>query len=647
MSAIYDHALTLFNEGKLNDAITLCKMRDTDDFDSGMLHAKSLFELNEEAEAQSLLSKLIVQFPTQAEIPLCAGTLQQSAGYAEDAISLFKQALAIDTQCVPAMVSLADCLKKQGKIGLAIKHYFDAFNYDPTNEDCLLKLADALIETGQFYECIQLLQPRLTAENLDLRGKIVVALYHLRFYSEASHFYSSFINAKELPFELAFYAALCEVDEKRFVTASSLFWTANKRGPKARELSILANLAFCELMLHRGDALLNDVIQNFATTIANEDACFIANMLEANSDISRALEVLRRAENQSNELVLLTHAKLARRLGDLEKADVFLAQLERKDPHSDDVFYERLKWHDASKDYDKVVKKLSEKSRLAIRNSSANQNSFVTAFKWDVKSANADASALPLNLTAPPKVELPSFVFIVGFPRSGTTLLESKLAEFSQCTIMEETHFIKRHYQRLSARLKGAPVVPWLVQQSPEVIDDLRVSMIEDLSAYIASAPSEQIIVDKMPFNGLYLAFIAALFPTANIIWLDRDPADICISCLKQREINLVCVDDFIAVYNDYISLRSRWRSLLESQITFVRYEKLVSDYDEVFKGVVSMLSLNSSKTHSETRIYNTPSYAQVKGITHTNSIGLQDKYLGLFTEKQALKLDELRLAIK
>ncbi|WP_282146405.1 tetratricopeptide repeat-containing sulfotransferase family protein [Alteromonas stellipolaris] len=640
MSTIYEQALIFYNEGNFNEAIKQSIKRDNEDLCSAILHAKSLINLKREAEAQSILLKLEKKFPTDPDVPFNHGLLYQCSGHYEEAVSQFKQALLMNAGYLPAMISLGDCFKEQGKIGLAIKYYFDALNCSPSNEDCLLKLADALIETGQFYECIQLLQPRLSATKLTITGKIVVALYHLRFYAEASSLYSPFITADDLPFELAFYAALCEVDEKRFVNASTFFRTSKKNAPKSRDLSIRANLAFCELMLHRGDALLYEVFEKIDSTIAAEDACFIANMLEANSDLPSALMVLGHAEDSSNELVLLTHAKLARRVGDLNKADTCLMQLEHNSFRNDAVFYERIKWLEANSDHTEVV------NQLIKHKNTAQQNDFVNAFKWDVENAKVDASVMPVDVPTP-KNDIPSFAFIVGFPRSGTTLLESKLAEFSQCTIMEETHFVKRHYQQLSTKLKGAPVVPWLVKQSPDFIENLRAAMIDDLNAYIGSTHSGQIIVDKMPFNGLYLAFINVLFPCANIIWLDRDPADICISCLKQSEINLSSVDDFISVYSEYSQLRTKWSEVLKPQMTFLRYEALVSNYDTVFKEVAKLLCLDSKKKNSKTRIYNTPSYAQVKGATHTNSIGMQARYSGLFTNKQMVEIDALRKGIQ
>ena len=129
------------------------------------------------------------------------------------------------------------------------------------------------------------------------------------------------------------------------------------------------------------------------------------------------------------------------------------------------------------------------------------------------------------------KSPLHTHVFLVGFPRSGTTLLEQILASHGDVDAMEERDCLTRAFDdfvmkdggldRL-ARMRGAELDPWRKAYWKYAADS-------------GFSPERGVFIDKMPLNTVLLPVIAKLFPGAKILFALRDPRDVVLSCFRRR----------------------------------------------------------------------------------------------------------------
>lgn len=171
-------------------------------------------------------------------------------------------------------------------------------------------------------------------------------------------------------------------------------------------------------------------------------------------------------------------------------------------------------------------------------------------------------------------------IFIVGMPRSGSTLVEQILAKHSKVTPTGESGLLTNALNHLYLEL---PVG----NRFPAILDDIGnngCGKIVDF--YLDGIPSidhSEYITDKTLVNYRFIGLIHLLFPNSKIIHVKRSPAATCYSCYR-RLFAPACVtysyslDHLAAVYREYLSLMSHWEKTLPGKIHRVQYEKLVQD---------------------------------------------------------------------
>ncbi len=125
----------------------------------------------------------------------------------------------------------------------------------------------------------------------------------------------------------------------------------------------------------------------------------------------------------------------------------------------------------------------------------------------------------------------PTPAFIVGFPRSGTTLLDQILDAHSDVQVIEERPMINTLHRAIEALPGGFEKALQNLRASQ--VKRLRELYHREMTKYGGDF-SKRVIIDKMPLNLIYVSIIAAVFPEAKIILALRHPADSCLSCFMQ-----------------------------------------------------------------------------------------------------------------
>ncbi len=185
----------------------------------------------------------------------------------------------------------------------------------------------------------------------------------------------------------------------------------------------------------------------------------------------------------------------------------------------------------------------------------------------------------------------PSPIFVVGLPRTGTTLTERILASHSEIESADETFFLQIAIRRISGVAGGEEMTPRMIElaagKDPVVIGKTYL----DAVRYRLSGKS--LFIDKYPFNFHYLGFVARSFPQARIVHLRRNPMDACLAMYKQPFFRFAfALDDLGLYYLAYDRLMRHWREVLGHRLIEVHYENLVSDQETQTRLLLQKLGL-------------------------------------------------------
>lgn len=210
-------------------------------------------------------------------------------------------------------------------------------------------------------------------------------------------------------------------------------------------------------------------------------------------------------------------------------------------------------------------------------------------------------------------------VFIVGLPRSGTTLVEQILASHSAISGAGE----QGHMNRLFAPLLDAE--HWKSPDRDRFLSILR----EYQSTLKHTANGTQFITDKMPTNFRWIGFLARLFPDARFIHLSRDPVATSWSMFKRlfnRAGNDFAydLDDLAAYYGQYRDLMVYWSAALPDQMLEVSYETLTEEPEGEIRRMLAYLGLDWEDSclafHKTERVVKTASTRQVRQAMYRGS---------------------------
>jgi hypothetical protein len=229
----------------------------------------------------------------------------------------------------------------------------------------------------------------------------------------------------------------------------------------------------------------------------------------------------------------------------------------------------------------------------------------------------------PEDHAAPP-------VFFVGFPRSGTTLLEQILAAHPQIATVEEQDILAAAVADL---VMAEDALNALRTLSAGDIERRR-SLYRRGAAQHASLGHGEILVDKLPLNTILLGPAYRLFPSAKIIFALRDPRDVVLSCFQQTFDMNAAMFEFLTLegaaryYDSVMRLFEIYRARLPLKVHLVRYEDLLADFEGKVRGLLAFLDLpwdeaiRGYRDRAKKKVIRTPSASQVVQPLYTSARG-------------------------
>jgi Flp pilus assembly protein TadD len=233
-------------------------------------------------------------------------------------------------------------------------------------------------------------------------------------------------------------------------------------------------------------------------------------------------------------------------------------------------------------------------------------------------------------------------IFIVGFPRSGTTLLEMVLDAHEQLRSFDEQPFLQQALEDILAQNVEYPEELALLK--PAQLQAIRDRYCSKAAGRMRLAPGQR-LVDKNPLNILRLAVIKRLFPNAKIILAIRHPCDVILSCFMQHfrapDFALLCKDipTLAGAYRKTFDFWYAQQGLLQANVLELRYEDLVNDFQHNVRRVLDFLELPwddavlspGARAHDK-RFISTPSYSQVVQPINDRSVGRWRNYAHHFS---------------
>lgn len=215
-------------------------------------------------------------------------------------------------------------------------------------------------------------------------------------------------------------------------------------------------------------------------------------------------------------------------------------------------------------------------------------------------------------------------IFIVGLPRTGTTLTERIIASHSLVESVGESFLLQRALCKVSGLPDTGAVTPAVVEAAAR--KDIGLVAKGYLDAVGYRLGDKPMFIEKLPENFLYLGFIAKAFPEARLVHQRRNPMDACFAMYKQSFFKFAFTLESLGRY--YVAherLARHWRALLGKRLIEVEYESVVANPEGETRGLLDSLGLEFEPAcldfHKNESPVATASSAQVREKIHTLSV--------------------------
>ncbi len=354
-----------------------------------------------------------------------------------------------------------------------------------------------------------------------------------------------------------------------------------------------------------------------------------ANLAALYERLSRLSEARQQAEktlliDADHSLARLTLARIERRQSRFQEGLEYLKTIDLQllDARTrSDILFERGRLRDRLKQYDDAYDDFVAANReMAIMWSNMDMKVYPRRIERFQSVFTAE------NIKSWPQPEKnpgPTPIFLVGFPRSGTTLLDRILGCHPHLRSLEERYLLRDVCREQGIHPDTLPNhIHRLTNQDLQRMRHLYWQMAErHLQSPLATTER---LLDKLPLNIVEAGLIHRLFPDARFLFALRHPADVCLSCLmqpfaaNQAMIHFTSLESTVHLYARVMTLWQHYRTVLPLKVHTIRYESVVGAFEETIGSILDFLDLPwddrvrnyHKQTHGQQ--INTPSYHQV-----------------------------------
>lgn len=567
------------------------------------LKADQAARAGDRLQAQALFASVCKQDPADVEAWTKLSLIEKGLGNYPQAERCARRALALNPKLGYAHYALGQTLHSQLQRVEAIASYRTAIRLIPELADAHYLLGLALHEQGAMSEAMASLQ-----EALRLRPAFPEVLAELG----------------------ALYLDLGQV-------AAGLDFLQRAAALRPLDAVVLGNISHALRLLGQNQAALDSFRHALSLAPDNVDLIAgLAGLLEKMGGAEEAQDLLAKCLRLSPEHVMgnLVAAQLDRRSQRLQQAvdrlQGLLAPTLPVDLSADIMLemgqiYDQM--GDAARAFPLIVegKRRKAMATLGGDDSSRAYRARVARIRQLATPALAKVlrgHAEQIEMRAAEYIEAVAPVFLIGFPRSGTTLMEQILDSHPRIQAMEEKSTVSLMVNRALAMLDEQQCT--LTDLNEAQLAELRQLYYTEAGKHIRLRPGN-ILIDKMPLNTAEVPVISAAFPEAKFILATRHPCDVSLSCLMQNfatnasMANFFTLADTVHLYAQVMGAWLHYAELLPLNYHRIRYEDLIEDVPTESRKLLDFLGLPwddavlKHTEHARQRgAINTPSYHQV-----------------------------------
>ena len=646
--------------GQLDRAVGSCKTAlqlwpDFADAHNNLGLALSALGRNEEAVDH--FQAAVKLRPDDAQTHSNLGNALRALGKREEALEHFRKAVELNPKLAMAHTNLGQFLLDLGRAKEALPHCKEAVVLEPDLAEAHNNLGNAYRALGEFTEAraCYFETLRLKPELTQAQANLGAVLQQECRYDEAlpwllracelepqSHQFLEFLSdtyveMERFPDAIAIYKKMLQLDPDRPMTHNNIGWLIQEEGRLAEARAYFETALRLDPNFPPANLSLGGLHEELGELEAAE--AWFRKPLELHPDHTVAL------------------ARLATLLrGKVSDAELALIRDRLSDPTLTGppraaLLFGLAHVLDARADYDAAASALREANSLSLANHERKHQSYLPA--EHEKFVNSVINTFQPDFFAGMKgmgLKTHRPVFIIGLPRSGTTLIEQVLASHSQVFGAGEQPLGRQDFEMIPGQMERAGDHPFVCLAVPQVGTALRqiAQRHEDRLRELGGSAAR--VVDKMPDNYMYLGLLAGLFRSATFIHCRRDLRDVAVSCWMTNFRSIKWANDpehISSRFAQYLRLMDHWRAVLPATIHEVAYEETVDDLESVARRLIAACGLEWEPScldfHKTRRPVRTASVTQVRQPLYKKSVARWRNYgeplADLFSALQAAQL--------
>ncbi|MCP4331647.1 MAG: tetratricopeptide repeat protein [Gammaproteobacteria bacterium] len=548
-----------------------------------------------------------------------------------------KKAIKINPRYADAHNDLGNVYLKMGRLKESFNAYRKALNLAPDHPMLLNNLGNVLMAQGEYEKALNWLNksveldPDNAATHCNL-GNTFRSLGESR-KAVAAYRHAIELNPRQGSYCLNLGGVLIELEE--FDEAVECFNQVLQLNPEDQK----AYLGLGKARNAQGN--LDQAVASYQKAISIDPAnakCYrgLGGAYGDHGETDKAISALQKALEIDPKSIpayqeLTRNKKFIEADADVKAMESLFSMKEITDTKKGYLAFSLGKAYEDLGEFDKSMEFVTRAARLkrnsfdySIANSSKEFDRIKQVFSADFFSEYADVGD-------PDRTP----IFVLGMPRSGTSLVEQILASHPAVFGAGELNNITTVYRSLEKSIdspKSSTFPEALIGLGPDELANLGKQYVASIRKYSAQAT---FIVDKMPHNFLHIGFIRAILPNARIIHCTRDPLDNCLSLFKTefQKGHLYSYDlcELGQYYKLYRELMDYWKTTLPGFIQELNYEDLVSHQEEQTKRLLQYCELPWDDAcmnfHRTRRKIKTASNAQVVRPIYQDSVKLWTRY--------------------